>query len=207
MKVFRAEITTPIPLDFRPCPFPFAYSKAGEGEVLVELEGLIGNRAAEIDFACRVFFPAATKVEVWDTAVPEDTSHLRDLGAFGQSEAIIPVKLQDMLDIMEIMASAKVNGHLPGSVAADLQRGMDCVASLVHFTKGDSFYVNGFADLMDRKLREAAEKGRKGWQDPAMFSDESLQARISLAIADKDYVSLANYALMAFWRSYPIWKA
>lgn len=56
--------------------------------------------------------------------------------------------------------------------------------------------VRSFASEMERKMTLQIDK-KAGWDDPVIFSDARLLENLQRAVHERDWLSVANYAMMA----------
>lgn len=64
----------------------------------------------------------------------------------------------------------------------------------------DDFAVDRFADCMKKKLSKCRDKGRGGWDNPALCKVDDLAKMLIAHIPKGDPVDVANFAMMLFHR-------
>lgn len=65
----------------------------------------------------------------------------------------------------------------------------------------DTAAVILFADRMTERLDAARMAGRYGWDDSDVISDDELKALLIKNVESEDWVDVANYAMMLYWRN------
>lgn len=64
----------------------------------------------------------------------------------------------------------------------------------------DDEAVDRFAAAMHAKMASARAKGKEGWDDPARCSDDRLLNLLNDGYSARDWVDVANYAMMLWAR-------
>lgn len=64
----------------------------------------------------------------------------------------------------------------------------------------DDEAVDRFAAAMHAKMAQARAKGKEGWDDPERCGVEALENLCHLSWANRDWVDVANYAMMLWAR-------
>lgn len=60
--------------------------------------------------------------------------------------------------------------------------------------------VGAFSQEMRDKILKYLMKGRKGWENPEMCPNSRIYVSLRKALAEQDYVSVANYAMLLWNR-------
>lgn len=70
------------------------------------------------------------------------------------------------------------------------------MAQVLSLPHTDQEALQEFFELMQARMGQAATDGRSGWDNPLQCSRIKLLALLHKAVDDKDWVSVANYAMM-----------
>ena len=206
-KFFRVELRTPLPLEIVPRPFKYDVTMM-DGEAVVTVNYIAANRVQEVVSFLHVFFPKLTHTLIWEESaegkeVPIED--ITDVGMFNEGTMRVLMPISELIDLQVLLGvNAQVSGVVfDSTLQASYEISMEVVSSRLNFTRGDDIYVGMFAAKMIEKLRNS---GRSGWQVPE-FPDFEIQMRMQKAIIERDFVSLANYAMFAYWRGVAPWSA
>ena len=64
----------------------------------------------------------------------------------------------------------------------------------------DDYAVFNFAKAMSEKMKRKREEGRCGWWDIINVRDETLREMLIAHVEKDDWVDVANFAMMLFFR-------